>query len=476
MMKRQYTQHQAGGTLKNNININTVDGARQSIISDHKDKIIESDEPEPIPKIPEEEEDESHRNKLDKNLQTTENSKKFKDIKSHVISENQTPTSSKALLNTTKTASFLKLLPPPPFTDIQDISNHFTKIEKPPSLAAKIESLSILENPRTHLHATLSLWDINTKERMSEEFSFTNKNLSQQVTQAIFPLRVYKASMFFIVRIESQFLPLNMQQATESFRCKPEKPDNNKKGSKNENVKNFEKHQSLLKMMHERGCGGLRMPLCWGAIPLSALIACQKAESNVISNPNSKENPQLDQISTDSDVSAEFNNFNSQISPKHLSASIGTITPKASNLSRTNSLRSSFRSMAISRTSLTTASSNSLDTFVDGLRKSISFKVHAFYKYESASKVSNYEVLKLCGEIQRNSQLNIPKKLANRSIQAILEITFSLIDSRQLENFSSSSSQNNILSTPTNISNSPNEPSKLHVSPIVAEKLHPCNL
>merc|ERR1712127_1029060 len=53
-MKRQYTQHQAGGILKNNININTVDGARQAIISDHKDKIIESDEPEPIPKIPEE--------------------------------------------------------------------------------------------------------------------------------------------------------------------------------------------------------------------------------------------------------------------------------------------------------------------------------------------------------------------------------------------------------------------------------------
>ena len=201
------------------------------------------------------------------------------------------------------------------------------------TLSVSMESLKLTDvNPSLKITCTICLWDINTRQRLSEEFFFNGKT----TTTALVPIRKYSDGLFFIIRVSSQFLPVTINNA-------PDMLMSNTKLHENKFVSSF----NIIK---QHNLAPLKMPIAWGAIPLSAVMQIQsdinKNQSQIIENLKMRDNNSVSSDFSSCDLALGENNVFSPGAPSFGSQTLalGTPSPKINQLSQT-SAKYSTRSM-----------------------------------------------------------------------------------------------------------------------------------
>ena len=216
--------------------------------------------------------------------------------------------------------SIFDLLPPIDKNDTFDITHHAAAEDCEKYIKLSIEDLRINDSS-SHLVVSITLWDVLAKERLSETYTVSSKNF-RSINPGHFHLKKFTNHIFFIVRIDTVFVPMSVGNLGESFTA---------------STKNHSKFKDLETLSQARNLSHLRTPLAWGAIPLSALITVQRDQRASSVN--------FDSMSFDSDID-DYN----------------TKSLNKKTLTRGSSFRSSMRS--VSNSSLD-KSSNKISNFIE---------------------------------------------------------------------------------------------------------------
>ena len=347
------------------------------------------------------------------------------------------------------------------------------------TLLLTIENLYINNINQNHkISCSLSLWDISSKTRLSEEIYFNGRN---SVTAAL-PIISYSENLFFIIRVSSQFLPASIGNLPELISV---------------HSKSYDAKYNIFQEIIKKHNLKLKTPFAWGAIPFYAVMKIQEKikilpENNTLSNliddnaasdifdspdlspGNSsasilRSESQTNQIKDNSFTPNDFSENSSSQTSLTANNLIKTSANRA--LIRSTSFRSSIKSSFSQKSSLhqtsttdyisnnnqkistpTTSSSDfstsstqnknlnnnqnqilgqtQIQKFFNTLKKSpISFKVHNIYKYENISKSCNTQILKYCHEfLKQTENLVIPEKLKKLKIECRIDLKFSAVD------------------------------------------------
>lgn len=344
------------------------------------------------------------------------------------------------------------------------------------TLLLTIENLYINNINQNHkISCSLSLWDISSKTRLSEEIYFNGRN---SVTAAL-PIVSYSENLFFIIRVSSQFLPASIGNLPELISV---------------HSKSYDAKYNIFQEIIKKHNLKLKSPFAWGAIPFYAVMKIQEKikilpDNNTLSNlidDNAAseifDSPDLSPGNSSASILRSESQTNqikdNSFTPNDFSENSSSQTSLTANSLKTNanralirstSFRSSIKSSFSQKSSLhqistadyisnnqkistpTTSSSDfstsstqnknlnnqnqilgqtQIQKFFNTLKKSpISFKVHNIYKYENISKSCNTQILKYCYEfLKQTENLVIPEKLKKLKIECRIDLKFSAVD------------------------------------------------